>query len=101
MTERGPRRISPFFIPSSIINLISGHLSIIFGLKGPNLACVSACATGNHCIGESTRLIEYGDADVMLAGGAESTITRLAIGGFAASRALSLRNDDPEAASRP
>ena len=101
MTERGPRRISPFFIPSSIINLISGHLSIIFGLKGPNLACVSACATGNHCIGESARLIEYGDADVMLAGGAESTITRLAIGGFAASRALSLRNDDPAGASRP
>ena len=101
MMERGPRRISPFFIPSSIINLISGHLSIIFGLKGPNLACVSACATGNHCIGESSRLIEYGDADVMLAGGAESTITRLAIGGFAASRALSLRNDDPAGASRP
>ena len=101
MLERGPRRISPFFIPASIINLISGHLSIIYGLKGPNLACVSACATGNHCVGESARLIEYGDADIMLAGGAESTITRLAIGGFAAARALSLRNDDPGTASRP
>jgi 3-oxoacyl-[acyl-carrier-protein] synthase II len=101
MLERGPRRISPFFIPASIINLISGHLSIMFGLKGPNLACVSACATGNHCIGESARLIEYGDADVMVAGGAESTITQLAIGGFAAARALSLRNDDPPTASRP
>ena len=101
MLERGPRRISPFFIPSSIINLISGHLSIIYGLKGPNLACVSACATGNHCVGESARLIEYGDADVMFAGGAESTITPLAIGGFASSRALSLRNGDPATASRP
>ncbi len=101
MLERGPRRISPLFIPASIINLISGHLSIIYGLKGPNLACVSACATGNHCVGESARLIEYGDADIMLAGGAESTITRLAIGGFAAARALSLRNDDPATASRP
>lgn len=101
MLERGARRISPFFIPASIINLISGHLSIMLGLKGPNLACVSACATGNHCIGESARLIEYGDADVMLAGGAESTITQLAIGGFASARALSARNDDPTTASRP
>jgi 3-oxoacyl-[acyl-carrier-protein] synthase II len=101
MLERGPRRISPFFIPASIINLTSGHLSIMFGLKGPNLACVSACATGNHCIGESSRLIEYGDADVMIAGGSESTITQLAMGGFAAARALSLRNDDPATASRP
>ena len=101
MLQRGARRISPFFIPASIINLISGHLSIMFGLKGPNLACVSACATGNHCIGESARLIEYGDADVMLAGGAESTITQLAIGGFASARALSARNDDPTTASRP
>ena len=101
MLQRGARRISPFFIPASIINLISGHLSIMFGLKGPNLACVSACATGNHCIGESARLIEYGDADVMLAGGAESTITQLAIGGFASARALSARNDDPATASRP
>ena len=101
MLQRGPRRISPFFIPASIINLTSGHLSIMFGLKGPNLACVSACATGNHCIGESARLIEYGDADVMIAGGSESTITQLAMGGFAAARALSLRNDDPATASRP
>jgi 3-oxoacyl-[acyl-carrier-protein] synthase II len=101
MLQRGPRRISPFFIPASIINLTSGHLSIMFGLKGPNLACVSACATGNHCIGESARLIEYGDADIMIAGGSESTITQLAIGGFAAARALSLRNDDPTTASRP
>lgn len=101
MLQRGARRISPFFIPATIINLISGHLSIMFGLKGPNLACVSACATGNHCIGESARLIEYGDADVMLAGGAESTITQLAIGGFASARALSARNDDPATASRP
>lgn len=101
MLERGPRRISPFFIPSSIINMISGHLSIMFGLQGPNLACVSACATGNHCIGESARLIEYGDADVMVAGGAESTVTPMAIGGFVSARALSLRNDDPQTASRP
>ncbi len=101
MLERGPRRISPFFIPSSIINMISGHLSIMFGLQGPNLACVSACATGNHCIGESARLIEYGDADVMIAGGAESTVTPMAIGGFVSARALSLRNDDPQTASRP
>ena len=101
MMERGPRRISPFFIPSSIINMISGHLSIMFGLQGPNLACVSACATGNHCIGESARLIEYGDADVMIAGGAESTVTPMAIGGFVSARALSLRNDDPQTASRP
>jgi 3-oxoacyl-[acyl-carrier-protein] synthase II len=101
MEERGPRRISPFFIPASIINLISGHLSMMFGLRGPNLACVTACATGNHCIGESARLIEYGDCDVMLAGGAEATITRLAMGGFSAARALSLRNDDPATASRP
>ncbi len=101
MLERGARRISPFFIPATIINMISGHLSIMKGLQGPNLACVSACATGNHCIGESARLIEYGDADVMLAGGAESTVTPLAIGGFASARALSLRNDDPATASRP
>jgi len=101
MEERGPRRISPFFIPASIINLISGHLSMMFGLRGPNFACVSACATGNHSIGESARLIEYGDCDVMLAGGAEATVTRLAMGGFAAARALSLRNDDPATASRP
>jgi 3-oxoacyl-[acyl-carrier-protein] synthase II len=101
MLERGARRISPFFIPATIINLISGHLSMMFGLRGPNLACVTACATGNHCIGESARLIEYGDADVMLTGGAEAAVTPLAMGGFAAARALSLRNDDPATASRP
>ena len=101
LMARGARRISPFFIPSSIINMISGHLSIMFGLRGPNLACVTACATGNHCIGESARLIEYGDCDVMLAGGAESTVTPLAIGGFSSARALSMRNDDPATASRP
>ena len=97
----GPRRISPFFIPASIINMISGNLSIMYGFQGPNLACVSACATGNHCIGESARLIEYGDADVMIAGGAESTVCPLAIGGFSSAKALSTRNDDPATASRP
>jgi 3-oxoacyl-[acyl-carrier-protein] synthase II len=99
--NRGPRRISPFFVPASIINMISGHLSIKFGLKGPNLAIVTACTTGLHCIGEAGRLIEYGDADVMIAGGAESTVSPLGIGGFAAARALSARNDDPATASRP
>jgi 3-oxoacyl-[acyl-carrier-protein] synthase II len=97
----GPRRISPFFIPASIINMISGNLSIMYGFQGPNLACVSACATGNHSIGESARLIEYGDADVMIAGGAESTVCPLAIGGFSSAKALSTRNDDPATASRP
>jgi 3-oxoacyl-[acyl-carrier-protein] synthase II len=97
----GPRKISPFFIPSTIINMISGNLSIQFGLKGPNLAIVTACTTATHCIGDSGRLIEYGDADVMVAGGAESTITPLGVGGFAAARALSTRNDDPATASRP
>ncbi|MCX7169615.1 MAG: beta-ketoacyl-ACP synthase II [Proteobacteria bacterium] len=97
----GPRKISPFFIPSTIINMIAGHLSIMFGLKGPNLAMVTACTTATHCIGESARIIEYGDADVMLCGGAESTVTPLAIGGFASARALSTRNDDPLTASRP
>jgi len=97
----GPRKISPFFIPSTIINMIAGHLSIMFGLKGPNLAMVTACTTATHCIGESARIIEYGDADVMLCGGAESTVTPLAIGGFASARALSTRNDDPATASRP
>jgi 3-oxoacyl-[acyl-carrier-protein] synthase II len=101
MLEGGWKKISPFFIAGSIINLISGHVSMIFGLKGPNVAMVSACATGNHSIGESARMIEYGDADVMVAGGAESTISPLAIGGFCASRALSTSNDDPAAASRP
>ena len=99
--ERGPRRISPFFVPASIINMISGHLSIMFGLKGPNLAVVTACTTGLHAIGLASRIIEYGDADVMLAGGAESTISPLGVGGFAAARALSTRNDDPATASRP
>ncbi len=101
MLEGGWKKISPFFIAGSIINLISGHVSMIFGLKGPNVAMVSACATGNHSIGESARMIEYGDADVMVAGGAESTVSPLAIGGFCASRALSTRNDDPAAASSP
>jgi 3-oxoacyl-[acyl-carrier-protein] synthase II len=100
-TERGPRRISPFFVPASIINMISGHLSIKYGFTGPNLAIVTACTTGLHCIGEAGRLIEYGDADVMLAGGAEATVSPLGIGGFAAARALSTRNDDPQTASRP
>jgi 3-oxoacyl-[acyl-carrier-protein] synthase II len=97
----GPRKISPFFIPSTIINMISGNLSIQFGLKGPNLAIVTACTTATHCIGDSGRLIEYGDADVMVAGGSESTITPLTVGGFSSARALSTRNDDPAGASRP
>jgi 3-oxoacyl-[acyl-carrier-protein] synthase II len=97
----GPRKISPFFIPSTIINMISGNLSIKYGLKGPNLAMVTACTTAAHCIGDSGRLIEYGDADVMIAGGAESTITPLTLGGFASARALSTRNDGPATASRP
>jgi 3-oxoacyl-[acyl-carrier-protein] synthase II len=99
--NRGPRRISPFFVPASIINMISGHISIHYGFKGPNLAIVTACTTGLHCIGEAGRLIEYGDADVMIAGGAESTVSPLGVGGFAAARALSTRNDDPATASRP
>ena len=99
--ERGPRRISPFFVPASIINMVSGHISIHYGFKGPNLAIVTACTTGLHCIGEAGRIIEYGDADVMVAGGAESTVSPLGIGGFAAARALSTRNDDPSTASRP
>jgi len=99
--ERGPRRISPFFVPASIINMVSGHISIRCGYTGPNLAIVTACTTGLHCIGEAGRLIEYGDADVMIAGGAESTVSPLGIGGFAAARALSTRNDSPETASRP
>ena len=97
----GPRKISPFFIPSTIINMIAGNLSIKFGFKGPNLAIVTACTTATHCIGDSARLIEYGDVDVMVAGGAESCVTPLAIGGFASARALSTRNDDPVTASRP
>lgn len=101
LMNRGPRRISPFFVPASIINMISGHLSIKYGLKGPNLAIVTACTTGLHCIGAAGRLIQHGDADVMIAGGAESTISPLGIGGFASARALSARNDDPATASRP
>ncbi len=100
-TARGARRISPFFVPASIINMISGHLSIQCGFTGPNLAIVTACTTGLHCIGMSARMIQAGDADVMVAGGAESTVSPLGIGGFAAARALSTRNDDPATASRP
>jgi 3-oxoacyl-[acyl-carrier-protein] synthase II len=97
----GPRKISPFFVPGTIINMISGQLSIMYGLKGPNLSIVTACTTANHCIGDAGRIIEYGDADVMIAGGAESTVSPLGVGGFCAARALSVRNDDPAAASRP
>ena len=100
-SARGPRRISPFFVPASIINMISGHLSIKYGYTGPNVAMVTACTTGLHCIGDAGRMIEYGDADVMIAGGAEATISPLGLGGFAAARALSTRNDSPETASRP
>ena len=99
--ERGARRISPFLIPGSIINMISGHVSIRYGYTGPNMAVVTACTTGLHAIGTATRFIQYGDADVMVAGGADSTISALGIGGFAAARALSTRNDDPAGASRP
>jgi 3-oxoacyl-[acyl-carrier-protein] synthase II len=98
---RGPRRISPFFVPASIVNMISGHVSIKYGFTGPNMAIATACTTGLHCIGEAGRMIEYGDVDVMVAGGAESTVSPLGIGGFAAARALSTRNDDPLTASRP
>jgi 3-oxoacyl-[acyl-carrier-protein] synthase II len=99
--SRGPRRISPFFVPASIINMISGHVSIKYGFKGPNIAVVTACTTGLHAIGLSARMIEYGDADVMICGGAEAAISPLGIGGFASARALSTRNDDPKTASRP
>ncbi len=101
LTGRGVRRVSPFFVPGSIVNMVSGQLSIMFGLRGPNYAVVSACTTGLHSIGDAARLIEHDDADVMLAGGAESTISPLGLGGFVAARALSTRNDDPTAASRP
>lgn len=97
----GSRKISPFFIPGTIINMISGNFSIMYGLKGPNLAMVTACTTATHCIGNSARMIEYGDADVMFAGGSESTVCPLAVGGFSAARALSTRNDDPATSSRP
>jgi 3-oxoacyl-[acyl-carrier-protein] synthase II len=100
-TARGPRRISPFFVPASIINMTAGHVSMRFGFKGPNLAIVTACTTGLHCIGEAGRMIEYGDADVMVAGGSEATVSPLGVGGFASMRALSTRNDDPATASRP
>ncbi len=101
MLAGGPRKITPFFVPGSIINMISGQLSIMHGLQGPNLAVVTACTTANHSIGEAGRLIEYGDADVMIAGGAEACISQLGVGGFCAARAVSSRNDDPQGASRP
>ena len=100
-TTRGARRISPFFVPATIINMTAGHVSMKYGFKGPNIAIVTACTTGLHCIGEAGRMIEYGDADVMVAGGSEATVSPLGIGGFAAMRALSTRNDDPTTASRP
>lgn len=99
--QGGLRKVSPFFVPGSIINMVSGNLSIEFGFKGPNLSVVTACTTGLHSIGLAARLIEYGDADVMVAGGAECTVSPLGVGGFCAARALSTRNDDPQAASRP
>ena len=99
--QGGPRKISPFFVPGTISNMVAGLVSIHYGFQGPNLGTVSACSTGNHSIGEAARLIEYGDADVMVAGGAEACISPLGVGGFAAPRALSTRNDDPETASRP
>ena len=99
--NRGARRITPFFVPASIINMVAGHVSMRFGFKGPNLSVVTACTTGLHCIGEAGRMIEYGDADIIVAGGTEATVSPLGVGGFAAMRALSTRNDDPKAASRP
>ncbi|QIZ76053.1 beta-ketoacyl-ACP synthase II [Ferrimonas lipolytica] len=101
LAKSGPRRISPFFIPSTIINMIAGHLSIMYGFTGPNIAIVTACTTGVHNIGQAARMIAYGDADVMIAGGAEMATTELGVGGFAAAKALSTRNDDPQTASRP
>jgi 3-oxoacyl-[acyl-carrier-protein] synthase II len=101
LLKSGPRRISPFFIPGTIVNMIAGNLSIMLGTKGPNLAIVTACTTSTHCIGEAAKSIRHGEADVMIAGGAEATVTELAMGGFASARALSTRNDDPAGASRP
>lgn len=101
LVARGPRRVTPFFVPASIINMVAGHVSMRFGFKGPNLSIVTACTTGLHCIGEGGRMIEYGDADIVVAGGTEATVSPLGVGGFAAMRALSTRNDDPKAASRP
>jgi len=101
LATRGARRITPFFVPASIINMVAGHVSIRFGFKGPNLSVVTACTTGLHCIGEGARMIEYGDADVVVAGGTEATLSPLGVGGFAAMRALSTRNDSPQTASRP
>ena len=101
LAKSGPRRVSPFFVPSSIINMVSGNFSILHGLRGPNMAISTACATGTHSIGDSFRMIQMGDADVMVAGGAENATTPLGVAGFAAARALSIRNDDPQTASRP
>ena len=101
MLEKGPSRVSPFFIPMVIINMASGHVSMKIGARGPNSCAVTACATGNHCIGDAFRIIQHGEADVMLAGGAEAAITPLSVAGFGAARALSTRNGDPEHASRP
>jgi len=101
LVKGGARKVSPFFVPGSIINMIAGNLSIMYGFKGPNLAIVTACTTSTHCIGDAGRLIEYGDCDIAIAGGAESTVSPLGVGGFAAARALSHRNDDPATASRP
>jgi 3-oxoacyl-[acyl-carrier-protein] synthase II len=101
IVAKGPRRISPFFVPGSIVNMVAGMISIIYGLKGPNVSMVSACTTAAHCIGDAARFIEYGDADVMIAGGAEATVSMAGIGGFCACKALSERNDSPETASRP
>ena len=99
--QRGARRITPFFVPSTIINMVAGHVSIRHGFKGPNISIVTACTTGLHCVGQAARMIEYGDADVVVAGGTEASVSPLGVGGFAAMRALSTRNDDPTSASRP